>query len=129
MKPLSQDLRERIVGAYEAGDGSYEELGDRFSVSKSVVGKLVRQHREHGTLDTFVGRCGRKPAIAGKTADRLEKHLKEYPDATVLERRAALGLKCTEKTVWQTLRKMGWRYKKINSSGRTRPVRRGGEAS
>lgn len=129
MKPLSQDLRERIVAAYSAGDGSYEELGARFSVSKSVVGKLVRQHREHGTLDTFVSRCGRKPAISGKTADRLREHLEKYPDATVPERRAALRLKCTEKTVWQTLRKMGWRYKKINSGGRTRPARRSVEAS
>lgn len=117
MKPVSQDLRERIVTAYSAGDGSYEELGDRFPVSKSVVGKLVRQHREHGTLDTFVSRCGRKPAIFGKTADRLRKHLEKYPDATVPERRAALRLKCTEKTVWQTLRKIGWRYKK-NQLGR-----------
>ena len=39
MKPLSLDLRQRIVFAYEAGEGSYEEIGRRFYVSNRVVGK------------------------------------------------------------------------------------------
>jgi transposase len=50
--------------------------------------------------------------VSGKKEAELLKHLKKYPDATVLERRKALGLKCSEKTLWQTLRKLGWRFKK-----------------
>ncbi len=49
------------------------------------------------------------------TEVELHKHLEEHPDATVLELRDALGLKCSEKTLWQTLRKMGWRFKKKSS--------------
>ena len=41
MKPLSRDLRQRIVSAYENDEGSHEELAERFTVSKVVVGKLV----------------------------------------------------------------------------------------
>lgn len=129
MKALSVDLRERIVAAYLAGEGSQEELGERFSVSRSVVGKLVRQFRDLGTLKTFVHQCGRKPAISGEMADRLREHLRDFPDATVKERRAALGLQCTEKTLWQTLRKMGWRFKKISARSRTGSARRGSSAS
>ena len=112
MKPLSQDLRERIVTAYEAGAGSYVVISARFAVGSTVVGKLVRQKRELGTLEPQVHRRGRKPAVSGEKEVELREHLKKYPDATVLERREALGLKCSEKTLWQTLRKMGWRFKK-----------------
>lgn len=82
------------------------------------MGKLVRQKRELGTLAPQVHRRGRKPAVAGKKEAELREHLRKRPDATVLERREALGLKCSEKTLWQTLRKMGWRFKK---SRRVRP--------
>lgn len=107
MKPLSEDLRERIVAAYEAGEGSYEMIASRFKVGPTVVGKLVRQKRDLGTLQSQVHRCGRKPAVSGEKEAQLCEHLEKYPDATVLERRDALGLKCSEKTLWQTLRKMG----------------------
>lgn len=112
MSPLSQDLRERIVAAYGAGEGSYEVLAVRFKVGPTVVGKLVRQKRDLGTLESQVHLRGRKPAIFGKKKAELHKHLEEHPDATVLERRDVLDLKCSEKTLWQTMRKMGWRFKK-----------------
>jgi transposase len=49
--------------------------------------------------------------------------MEQNPDATVLERREALGLKCSEKTLWQTLRKMGWRFKKSRRAPASRIVR------
>jgi transposase len=112
MRPLSLDLRERIVAAYEIGGVSFEAVGRRFAVSGKLVGKLVRQKRELGTLASQVHRRGRKAAVQGKKLDQLRAHLEQHPDATVLERREALGLKCSEKTLWQTLRKLGWRFKK-----------------
>ncbi len=112
MKPLSLDFRERLVATYETGEESLAEIGRRFLVSGKVVGKLVRQKRELGTLAPQVHLRGRKPAVSGKKKVELREHLENYPDATVLERRDALGLTCSEKTLWQTLRKMGWRFKK-----------------
>jgi transposase len=112
MSPLSQDLRERIVAANEAGEGSYEVIAARFKVGPTVVGKLVRQKRDLGTLQSQVHLRGRKPAVSGEIKALLRKHLKQHPDATVLERREALGLKCSEKTLWQAQRALGWRFKK-----------------
>lgn len=112
MKALSMDLRERIVSAYEAGEGSHSALAERFSVSKAVVGKLVRQQRELGTLEPQVHRCGRKPAIQGEKLEELREHLTEYPDATLEERIEALGLDCVVNTMWTTIRSLGVRYKK-----------------
>lgn len=122
MKALSLDLRERIVSAYEAGDVSFAEVGRRFSVSGKVVGKLVRQKRELGTLAPQVHRRGRKPAVFGEKEIQLREHLEKNPDATVLERLQALRLNCSEKTLWQTLRKMGWRFKKSHRGQPSRIV-------
>lgn len=112
MRPFTEDFRERIVAAYEAGDVSFEAVGRRFAVSGKVVAKLVRQKRELGTLTPLVHRRGRKAAVSGEKQEELRQHLEAHPDATVVERIDALGLKCSEKTLWQTLRKMGWRFKK-----------------
>ena len=71
MKPLSLDMRERIVAAYEAGEGGYEVLAERFSVSSTVVGKLVRQKRDLATLEPQVHRRGRKPTVSGKKEEQF----------------------------------------------------------
>ena len=112
MRSLSMDLRRRVVAAYRNKEVSYVVLAARFSVSRAVVGKLVRQERELGTLEPQVHTRGRKPAISGEKEAQLLRHLKEHPDATLRERIEALGLDCTVKTMWQTLRRLKWRYKK-----------------
>jgi transposase len=61
--------------------------------------------------------------VQGKKLEQLRAHMEQNPDATVLERREALGLKCSEKTLWQTLRKMGWRFKKSRRAPASRIVR------
>lgn len=111
-RPLSLDLRERIVSAYEAGEGSHATLGRRFSVSSRVVGKLTQQYRELGTLEPQTHLRGRKPGITGDDLKALKKHVKDRPDATGEERRLALKLDCTTKTVYQTLHRLGLSFKK-----------------
>lgn len=112
MKALSMDLRERIVAVYLNKEGSHVVLAKRFRVSPCTVGKLVRQLRERGTLEPQVHLRGRKPAVRGEKEEELRQHLQEHPDATLQERIDALGLKCSQKTMWMTLRRLGWRFKK-----------------
>lgn len=112
-EPLSMDLRERIVDAYEKGEGSQAQIGKRFAVSRSVVGKLVRQKRRIGTLECQLKHNGQDQELLTAAQKRaLERHLKEHPHATVAERQAALGLPGTAKTIWLACRRLGWRYKK-----------------
>jgi transposase len=112
MQSLSMDLRRRVVAAYRNQEGSYTVLAARFAVSRAVVGKLVRQERDLGTLEPQVHLRGRKPAISGEKEAALRRHLADHPDATLRERIEALGLDCTVKTMWQTIRRLKWRYKK-----------------
>ena len=112
MKSLSMDLRERIVAAYEAKEGSYRVLAARFSVSRAVLGKLVRQGRRLGTVDPLVPLRGRKRLIRGEKERELQKHLDQHPDATLKGRIRALGLDCCVNTMWQSVRRLGHRFKK-----------------
>jgi transposase len=114
------DLRERIVSAHENGEGSHATLAQRFAVSKALVGKLVRQKSQLGTLEPQVHLRGRKPAIQGKKLEELREHVAQHPDATLAERIAALGVDCCVNTMWKTLRRMGFRFKKNFACGRAR---------
>ncbi len=71
MRPFTEDFRERIVAAYEAGGVSLAATGRRFGVSGKVVGKFVRQKRSLGTLAPQVHRRGRKAAVCGKKKEEL----------------------------------------------------------
>ena len=50
MKAYSLDLRERIVIAHLAEKMSVRKVAIRFSVSKSLVQKLVKQQQVEGNL-------------------------------------------------------------------------------
>jgi transposase len=47
---LSVDLRQRILAAYEAKEGTQRQLAVRFKVSLSFIRDLRRHHRETGTV-------------------------------------------------------------------------------
>ncbi len=42
--PLSVDLRQRIIAAYEAKEGSQRQLAERFKVSLSFIRDLSRRY-------------------------------------------------------------------------------------
>ncbi|MBN3924780.1 IS630 transposase-related protein [Nostoc sp. NMS4] len=50
MKAYSVDLRQKIVGAYEAGNISIRKVTKLFQVSKSTVQGLLKQKKEKGTI-------------------------------------------------------------------------------
>jgi len=78
----------------------------------STAGKLVQQARTANCLKPRYDRCGRKRSITGKAEKDLERHIREYPDATLQERKDALELACTVKTVWLSMQRLKARLKK-----------------
>ena len=48
--PYPIDLRERAVRAYEAGDGMYAAVADRFSVNLWTLWRWVQRRRATGTV-------------------------------------------------------------------------------
>lgn len=83
MKPYSQDLREKIVRALEAG-GTQEEVADRFAVSLSFVEKLWRRWRTSGSCTALPHAGGRQRSLREHEA-AIRKEVADQPDVTLAE--------------------------------------------
>lgn len=82
-KPLSMDLRERLLAAVEFGL-SCHAAAERFAVSASCVIKLMQQHRTEGTIAP--GKFGRhmRPVLEPHYA-RIGELAAATPDITIDE--------------------------------------------
>ncbi len=118
MRAYSVDLRERIVAAVDAGQAR-EEVARRFGVSLATVGNYLRLRRETGGLAPRPRR-GDQPAIDAGRYPALVAQLEAAPDATLEEHcerwAAATGQGVSVSTMWRTIERTGWSYKKRRSA-------------
>lgn len=125
--PLSMDLRIRAVEAYENGEGTYQEIADRFCIGRTTLCDLVRLSRYAGTLEPNPIR-GRKPHSVDEVGrERIRALVAEQPDAILAELTERYNLLATVKisraTMGRVLQSMKLSRKK-RPSGRksaTRP--------
>jgi len=116
MKPYSMDLRQRVVEAYENGEGTHEELAEVFCVSLSWIEKLLRRWRETGSIAPKPHGGGRQAKITGKKLERLEALVEETPDATLEELRRKCRVDGSIMSVFRALKRLGITLKKSRSS-------------
>lgn len=114
-KPISLDLRERIVAAYEGKEGTREEVAKRFKVSVGMVKKLVAQKRRTGDLRDRYRFCGRKARLEPEHGKSMRQLVEREPDVTLEEIKQRLGLDCTIGAIHWVLRRLGLTYKKRRS--------------
>ena len=57
-KAYSDDLRRRLLSAYEAGEGTLEELAERFMVSLAYGKKVHGQFQRSGQMERVEQRRG-----------------------------------------------------------------------
>lgn len=114
MKPTSIDLRERILAAYDAGEGNRQQVANRFKVSLGLVKKLLAQRRKLGTIEPQYQNVGRKPAFDGESLKQLDKFLQKHTDATLIEIQEHFSgsLSCSLQAIANAIKRLGWRYKK-----------------
>src|SRR5512143_3282723 len=116
MKPLSQDLRRRVVNAYEHRQGSIRALAQRFAMSQSSVFRFLDQYRTTGTLVPRPHGGGARPRLDEPALQTLERLISEGPDATLQGLRERLaqasGVHVQPSTVWRALKRLGKRRKK-----------------
>jgi len=111
-RTTSLDLRERILVAYDEGEGTREDVAKRFRVSLGMVKKLLRQRRRTGDIKAQHHRAGRKPMLVAEHQRQFRTLLAEKPDLTLRELREVLSLKCSLQAIHVVLVKMGLSYKK-----------------
>jgi transposase len=114
MKPLSIDLRQRIVQAHQLNDGTKQQIADRFAVSVASVKKLISQWQKLGTIEPQYQTVGRKPAFNKQQFKELDELLQQRCDITLAEIKEHFQgkVKCSIVTIHSTLKRLGWGYKK-----------------
>lgn len=90
MQPSSQDLRDRIMQALQAGEASQPAIAARFCVSLSFVEKLWQRFRRSGSSAAKPHAGGRRRALADHTA-LLRREVAQQPDATLEELRERIA--------------------------------------
>src|SRR5258706_11461160 len=82
-KPYSDDLRERVVAAIEAGH-SRVKVAELYNMALSTVGGFIKRKRETGSVspDKF---GGDKTFTLEPHTDRVKELLAEQPDSTLSE--------------------------------------------
>ncbi len=114
-KPISLDLRERIVTAYDQKEGTREEIAKRFRVSLGMVKKLLAQRARTGDLRSRYRYCGRKARLEPEHGRQMRELVAKHPDLTLEEIKQQLGLEYTVAAIHWVLTRMKLTYKKRRS--------------
>ena len=112
-RPLSSDLRERVVTAVVAGE-SCRSVAGRFGVSVSSAVKWTQRYRATGSA--VPGKMGgyRRPILESHRSFILER-INAEPHLTLhrlKDELAARGVKVSHNAVWLFLRREGLSFKK-----------------
>ena len=112
MKPISMDLRIQIVEAYDARDGTRQQIAERFKVSLAMVKKLLVQRKKLGSLEPLNRRCGRKRILNKQDLKWLRETVEKKPDITLEELTVACSKPCSIMTISRELKNLGASFKK-----------------
>ena len=107
----SDDLRQKLVEAWQAGHGTQAELAEWFGVSLSWVEKVLRRWRTTGQTAARPFRHGPLPVIRPA---RLERLVQRHPAATLAELGRRLHVSAS--TVHRTLARLDLPRKKRHST-------------
>ena len=120
-RPLSNDLRERIVRAVEGGM-SCNAAAKVYDVAVSVVVKLMQRWRRTGSFEA--------KAMGGYRGHKLSEHtelvqqlVKAKPDITLAELRAKLKahkIMVGQTSIFRFLKHLGLSYKKNSTRQRAK---------
>ncbi len=121
-KPLSKDIRERVVSAVEGGM-TRRSAAKRFGVAPSTAIKWVNHWRRTGDI-------GPRPRGGDHRSHRIEAHAEEIlvliegtPDITLAELAEHLeethGVVVAQSTIWRLLDRRGMTFKKNRARERT----------
>jgi transposase len=123
MKPLSNDLRQRILAAVDRREGSRRQLAARFSVDVSTITRLLQLRRETGAFEPRPHAGGTEPTLDPEGLERLRNLVQETPDATLEQHKQRLGISGSIMIVWRGLEKLGITRKKktLHATEQDRP--------
>jgi len=107
--PYGQDLRQRVLGAYDRGKLT-KEIAETFAVSPSWA-RRVKQVRREQNRTSPLPRGGVR--VVKVDLEKLRQLVEQQPDATIAELHQRLGTnRCSESAVGMALCRLGLSFKK-----------------
>lgn len=85
MRPYSNDLRRRIVEAYDSGNFTQDEVAELFGVCNATVRNVLRRQRETGAVDALPHAGGRTATLAAVEREQVRQFARDQADATLSE--------------------------------------------
>jgi transposase len=120
-KPLSNDLRKRIIEAKLRGD-TEDKIAAEKEVNKSTITKLWALYRETGSYEARPNPNGRKPVLSAGQLEQIARKIDGQPDITLQELIDGLKLPVCVSALCRTVNnKLGYRFKKNFVRSRTKP--------
>jgi transposase len=120
-KAYSDDLRCRLLVAFDAGEGSLRVLAERFSVSYDYAKKISAQRKRTGQAERVEqSRRGRVSRVTPAVEAELLRLLHEQPDRILTELqqqiKVSAGMDLSRSHLWRVLKRLGLRRKKNRST-------------
>jgi len=107
----AQDLRERILAAYDRGMTT-KPIAEMFSVSPAWARRVKQRRRESGQI-THKPMGGVR--VVKIDLEKLRRLVAQQPDATTQELHRRLECECCESAVGMALQRLGLSFKKRRS--------------
>lgn len=134
---LPIELRERIVAAYERGEGTYAQIAQRFRVGVASVNRYLKRSRR-GELSPSAHGGGRVALIGPNDAQTLARLASSAPDTSAQDLtdkwKRQRGVQVSVSAMKRAMHRFGLTYKKSlprhrttarERSTRTQDVQRG----
>jgi transposase len=118
--PHPEKIRVAVVRAVEEKGMTYAEVAEMLGIGEASVSRILRRHRETGSVAPKPKGGGRTSPIRGEVAKQLIALVRATPDATVEEMTSVLvdktGVATSTSAVGRALRRLGFSRKKRSSS-------------
>ena len=124
-KAYSDDLRCKLLEAYEAGRGTLQDLAEQFRVSWGYSKKIRQEQLRTGQKERVVQvQHGPVSCVTAMVQEQLRAAVRQQPDVTLAELQQRIkdssGVGLSQSSVWRWLRRLGLRHKKNAARTRTR---------
>lgn len=135
-RAFSNDLRRRVLQAWERENISQAEVARRFGVSYDYVKKIRKHQRRTGQIDRpEQSRHGRMSRVTAAVQEQIRMEVRQQPDATLHEIgervEKAKGVRLSRSLLWLWLERLGLGRKKNRSrrrSGIRKPTGKSGRS-
>lgn len=113
---ISEDLRQRVVEVYKAGQSTMQEVADRFAVKRGWVNAIIQRYNQTGSVAASRRGGGATAKLIDEDYQVIADIIKHQNDATLAEIAEQLGeqtgVVVSLPTMCRALQKMGISRKK-----------------